>query len=248
MASFFALAALAPSVLFAQGTVTHAAPSAYAGQAAVGEVTFAADYLVRSIPVAGGVLVSRGYLVVDVAVFSRLRAVSLTASYFSLRLNGSKAAILAQQPFIVANSFDYRRPDPGEPGATIGASVGNVGVIVGTPGQQPTRGQTGNPGGLETGGPPVPIGQRDPRVPEPNVRNTPPTQRVPETPNPYLIDKAPPPPTPREQVERAALPSGDVVPPVSGALFFAYQDKPESLRAIELLYDGPAGKATLKLR
>jgi hypothetical protein len=71
---------------------------------------------------------------------------------------------------------------------------------------------------------------------------------VPETPNPYVIDRGAPPATPREQVEKAALPSGDVVPPISGALFFAYQGKPESIKSVELRYDGPAGKATLKLR
>ena len=229
--------ALAAGVLLAKD------PSAYTAQATTGGVTFAADYLVRSIPVAGGVLVSRGYLVVDVAVYSRLGTVNLSPAYFSLRINGSKTAILSQPPFIVANSFDYHRPDPGEPGATLSAGVGNAGVIMGPPGQPPTRGQTGDPNG-----PPVPIGQRDPRVPDPNVRNIPPTQRIPETPNPYVIDKAPPPLTEREQVERAALPSGDVAPPLSGALFFAYQGKPEPIKSVELLYEGPAGKVALKLR
>ena len=224
----------------AAGVALAKEPSAYTAQATTGGVTFAADYLVRSIPVTGGVLVARGYLVVDVGVFSRSATVNLSPAYFSLRINGSKAPILSQQPFIVANSFDYRRADPGEPGSTLSAGVGNAGVIIGgQPGQRP---QTGDPNG-----PPVSPGKRDPRVPDPNVRNTPPVQRIPETPNPYVVDKTPP-LTEREQVERAALLSGDVEPPLSGALFFPYQGKPESIKSVELLYEGPAGKATLKLR
>ena len=231
------LFALIASVLLAKD------PTEYKSQATTGNVTFAADFLVRSIPVPGGVLVARNYLVVDVAVFSKSSPINLSPAYFSLRLNGSKAPILSQPAFIVANSFDYRRPDPGEPGATLAAGVGNAGVMIGQPGQPPTRGQTGDPNG-----PPVPPGQRDPRVPDPSVRNSPPTQQSPETPNPFLIDRGAPAATARELVEKAGLPSGDVVPPVSGVLFFAYQGKPESLKSVELLYDGPAGKVTLKLR
>ena len=228
-APFFALAA----ILFAKD------PSDYSAQATAGNVTFAADYLVRAIPVEGGVLVSRGYLVVDVAVFSKLGPVNISPAYFSLRLNGSKAPILAQPAFIVANSFDYHRPDPGDAGGSLSAGVGNVGVIIGQPGQ---------PAGRPADGPPVPPGQSDPRTSDPNARNTPPTRRVPETPNPYATSKAPPALTNRELVERAALPLGDVEPPVSGAVFFPYSGKPESLKSVELIYDGPAGKAVLKLR
>ena len=168
----------------------------------------------------------RNYLVVDLAVFAQSGTVSLTPSYFSLRINGSKAAILAQQPFVVANSFDPPRAGASQPGLSAGASTGNVGVIVGPPGQPGT------------------IGSR--RMPDPQNPNPQPPPR-PETPNPYVVDRAPA-ATPHEQVERAALPSGDVVPPISGALFFAYTGKPESIRTIELLYEGPAGQASLKLR
>ena len=214
LALFFAL----PAILFAKDS------SDYSAHATAGNVTLAADYLVRAIFVEGGVLVSRGYLVVDVAVYSKLGPVNISPAYFSLRLNGSKAPILAQPAFIVANSFDYHRPDTGEPGATLSAGVGNAGVTIGQPGQR-----TNTP-------------------PDPNTRNVPPARRVPETPNPYATSNAPPAFTNRELVERAALPLGDVEPPVSGAVFFAYQGKPESLKSVELLYDGPAGKVVLKLR
>lgn len=218
---------LTAALAFGQGVPPRGDASVYAARGVAGQVTFAADYLVRSIPVPGGVLVSKGYLVVDLAVFGPPH-INLSPAYFSLRLNGSKAALLAQQPFIVANSFDYRRADPGETGdgLTLGASTGNASIILGPP-QNPPNGK---------------------QVPEPNARNSPPPRRVPETPNPYIVVKAQPNETPHKQVEKAALPSGDVDAPISGALFFAYTGKPESLKTVELLYDGPAGKVTLKLR
>ena len=69
---------------------------------------------------------------------------------------------------------------------------------------------------------------------------------------------APPPPPPKipvpvqramaQRVQRAALPEGDRPLPLAGLLFFQYRGKAEGIRSVELLYAGPAGKATLKLR
>jgi hypothetical protein len=69
----------------------------------------------------------------------------------------------------------------------------------------------------------------------------------------------PPPPPPKieipmemrramqQRVQKAALPEGDRALPVAGLLFFQYSGKTQGLRSIELLYAGPAGKATLPL-
>ena len=46
----------------------------------------------------------------------------------------------------------------------------------------------------------------------------------------------------------AALPEGDRALPQAGLLFFEYRGKTQGIRSIELIYDGPAGKATLKLQ
>ncbi len=50
------------------------------------------------------------------------------------------------------------------------------------------------------------------------------------------------------RVQKATLPEGDRVLPQAGLIYFQYRGKEKNLQSIELLYDGPAGKANLKLR
>jgi hypothetical protein len=69
---------------------------------------------------------------------------------------------------------------------------------------------------------------------------------------------APPPPPPpipvemrrawEQRVRKISLPSGDRTLPQAGLLFFSYGGKTEGVRSIELIYSGPAGKATLSIR
>jgi hypothetical protein len=69
---------------------------------------------------------------------------------------------------------------------------------------------------------------------------------------------APPPPPPpipigvqramAQRVQRAALPEGDRALPQAGVIFFQYRGKIQGIHSIELLYTGPAGKATLTLQ
>ncbi|MCC7173837.1 MAG: hypothetical protein IT159_01475 [Bryobacterales bacterium] len=51
-----------------------------------------------------------------------------------------------------------------------------------------------------------------------------------------------------QRVQRAALPEGDRPLPQAGLLFFQYRGKAQGIRAVELIYEGPAGAATLKLQ
>ncbi len=51
-----------------------------------------------------------------------------------------------------------------------------------------------------------------------------------------------------QRVQKAALPEGDRALPLAGLLFFQYRGKAESIRSIELIYAGSAGKATLTLQ
>jgi hypothetical protein len=51
-----------------------------------------------------------------------------------------------------------------------------------------------------------------------------------------------------QRVQRASLPGGDRALPQAGLIFFQYRGKEKNLQSIELLYEGPAGKATLKLQ
>ena len=51
-----------------------------------------------------------------------------------------------------------------------------------------------------------------------------------------------------QKVQKAALPEGDRALPLAGLLFFYYRNKSTSIQSVELLYSGPAGKATLDLQ
>jgi hypothetical protein len=51
-----------------------------------------------------------------------------------------------------------------------------------------------------------------------------------------------------QRVQQAALPQGDRSLPQAGLIFFEYGGKIRSTDSIELIYAGPDGKATLKLR
>lgn len=68
-----------------------------------------------------------------------------------------------------------------------------------------------------------------------------------------------PPPTPPKmplplvhamqlKVEKAAIPEGDRALPEAGLLFFAYHGQSDKIKSVELIYSGPAGKATLTLQ
>jgi hypothetical protein len=69
---------------------------------------------------------------------------------------------------------------------------------------------------------------------------------------------APPPPKPKPPIEllrnwqqrlmKAALLEGDRALPQAGLLFFQYRGKRESIKSVELIYQGPAGNATLTLQ
>ena len=49
------------------------------------------------------------------------------------------------------------------------------------------------------------------------------------------------------RVKRDSLPIGERTVPQAGLLFFPYSGGTKGIRSIELMYDGPAGKATLAL-
>ncbi len=49
-------------------------------------------------------------------------------------------------------------------------------------------------------------------------------------------------------VHMAALPEGEHPLPQAGLLFFQYRGKTQSIHSLELIYNGPAGKATLPLQ
>jgi len=50
------------------------------------------------------------------------------------------------------------------------------------------------------------------------------------------------------RLQRAVLPEGDRPLPEAGLIFFRYGGRSNGIHLVELLYDGPAGKAVLKLQ
>jgi len=51
-----------------------------------------------------------------------------------------------------------------------------------------------------------------------------------------------------QQVQKSTMQEGDRPLPQAGLLFFSYRGKPESIKSLELLYTGAAGKTTLDLQ
>jgi hypothetical protein len=51
-----------------------------------------------------------------------------------------------------------------------------------------------------------------------------------------------------QKVQRSVLPEGDRALPVAGLLFFSYRGKTDSIKSMELIYSGSAGKATIALQ
>jgi hypothetical protein len=51
-----------------------------------------------------------------------------------------------------------------------------------------------------------------------------------------------------QRVQKVVLPEGDRLLPQAGLIFFRYRGKAEGINSVELIYAGPAGKATLKLQ
>jgi hypothetical protein len=51
-----------------------------------------------------------------------------------------------------------------------------------------------------------------------------------------------------QRVQKAALPEGDRTVPVAGLIFFQHRGKTQNMQSLELIYEGPAGKATLNLQ
>jgi hypothetical protein len=51
-----------------------------------------------------------------------------------------------------------------------------------------------------------------------------------------------------QRAQKTPLPEGDRTLPVAGLLFFEYRGKPTSVRSLELIYSGSAGKVTVPLQ
>jgi hypothetical protein len=210
------------ALLCAQGTPPKTSPSDYSAHAALDNgFSIAADYLVRSLPTPGGTLVADDYLVVDAMFFGPLQpALKMSAGHFLLRINGQKVPLTNQSTGMVAASIKDPNWAP-KPGVTVIAGSDNRDVVYGP--RSPVESFPGDP----TVGHP-----QQPRVPDPETSAG--LEKEPEMPI-------------EERLVRSAMPETERVAPAGGLLFFSYRGKTKSIKSVELIYEGPSGKATLTL-
>ncbi len=210
---------------FGEGVEPRTTASAYANHAELKGLSIGAEFLVHSFSGRGKTFVVDDYLVVEVAVFPAAgKRVLVNAGNFSLRVNGKKAALMPQTPGMVAASLKY--PDwQAKPRIEAGAGVGDIGVLVG----RPTARE-------RFPGDPRP---RQSRLPAPPQAPPPEDRTGVEKPEPVQAD---------EVVVDTALPEGERTQAAAGHLYFAYRGKTKSIRSVELVYSGPEGPASLRLR
>ena len=176
-----------------------ASPADYQTQGRVGQVTIGAEFTRHSVPTPEAAYSTEDYIVVEAALFGAPQAhLTISASDFSLRINGKKK-LLASQPYaLVASSLK----DPSW-----------------SPPPAPEKSKTSFGSGGQ--------GDSAPAVVHAPIGVT------------HAMDV---------NVKRAILPEGDRALPEAGLLFFEFRSKDKNIHSVELLYEGPAGKATLELR
>ena len=186
-----------------KGLPPRVAPADYQAQALLGTFTIAADFVEHSIPTPQGAFSTEDYVVVETGLFGPPGArLTLSASHFSLRINGKKTP-LPSQPFglVVSSAKDPSWEPPEAP-----SSKSKTGI------------STGGNGGADAGSTPAPVHMPMPLQHAMNLK-----------------------------IQKAALPEGDRPLPQAGLLFFSYHGLAKGIYSVELIYNGPAGKATLSL-
>ena len=137
-----------------------------------------------------------------------MRAATLSADDFSLRINGKKMPVPSQPYALILKSLKDPEWVPADPGEG---------------GKSKSKGGISGGGGGDSGG------GDDPPPPPPKM--------------PLELQRAM-----AQKVQKSVLPEGDRPLPVAGLLFFPYRSKTDTIRSMELIYSGAAGKATLALQ
>jgi hypothetical protein len=178
-----------------------------------------AEFFGRAYDGAGGSFYAEDYLVIEVALYpEKGPRMKLAAGDFRLRLNGATREWMAVTPGTVAMAIRQPGMDRTRPGVSMGGGVGPGVVVMGGP-----RTVERFPG--------------DPRT------------RVPSRPGTGQEEK----PSDLEKGAKAAqeLAVESVEADglgASGLIYFYWRGKMRDLKRIDLIYDGPAGRATVRLR
>jgi hypothetical protein len=179
-----------------------------------------AEFQVRSISSGEKMFVSEDHIVVEVTVTPPdKQEIAVSHGHFTLRMNGRKQLLLPQPPQFVAAAFKY-------------------------PDWHRQRGLTMQAGPVILGGPQ--ISERFPGDPNPGRRRLPAPPGAPEAEDRSGMEKEEV--RPEELVVQAALPEGPASLPVKGYLYFPYRGAIKKIKRLELIYAGPAGDTTIRLR
>lgn len=200
------------------------AAAAYPVHAALERGAIGAEYHVRAVPGAGESFLTPYHLVVEVALYPRRGGDAEAApGQFTLRLNGGRRGVIAVSAAEVAASLKYEDWERNRE-LTVAGGTNEGGVIWGR-----TRTVERFPGDQR------PAQQRLPAPP-----------RAPDA-APKPAD-AEPRETPGAAVVRHGLEAGPLKAARSGLLYFYFNGKARNLKRIELDYDGPLGRVTLRLK
>jgi hypothetical protein len=201
-----------------QGTRNRPQASDYPAHTQAGELAIGAEYLVHSFSGKQSTYVARDHLVVEVGLFPS-KEVMISTGHFTLKVNGKKELLFSQSPQFVAAALKW---DDWENRRQVQGGVGVGDASIG-------------------------VGPRwEPRFPgDPSRRPLPKPPKAP-TQDP-AADMREEREKPEEVVIETALTEGPSAYPVAGYLYFPFKGKPKSIRSLELIYNGPAGKSTLKL-
>ncbi len=188
----------------AKGIPPRANANEYLAHAQVGKVTMGAEFDEHSVPTPDAILSTEDYVAVEVGIFGAADAhLVVSSSDFSLRINGKKGGLPAEQ--FAAVFRNLRDPSWTPPEA------------------KKEKEEKSKAGGLGGGG------EQD---------STPVVIHIPPE-----MERAM-----QLKVQNAALPEGDRALPVAGLVFFRYGGARKGIHTVELLYEGPAGKATIPLQ
>jgi hypothetical protein len=212
------LLALLTPTLLLAGTEPRAEAAAYEAHATLAQGELGAEYLSRTVG-AGNVSAYIGkYVAVEVALFPAKGTAYAVASGH-FRLRINRAGReLSAQPAGIVASTIENPQYERQGGLETGGGYGPADVVFGKP--RRTERFPGDP---------------DARRPGDNRNSSK------QTGEPSSEADA-------KVIREAALYEGTISSATSGVLYFAFGGKLKDVRSIELLYDGPAGKAVLKLK
>ena len=207
----------------AQGTQTKQNASEYYAHADLHDgASVGADFLGKYMPIQGTTIYSDEYVFVEVALFPAPgHRVSAKEGEFKLKINGTELAV---QP-------------PGEVRSTQG-------FLEMVPRRELLLGSGPSDGTLEIGGGKRESGQSDHH--QEGDQGARPADLPPADHGDQ--QQAEPPKNPTAAVSAAVLHGGEYGEPVSGYLCFSFEGKVKKIKHAELVYSGPLGSATLKLK